>query len=39
MTLNILESSVCALAFAAVGLTFFDSFMAADFLLRIATSL
>ena len=39
MTIRVLEISSCAIAFAAVGLTFFDCFMAADFLAPFATSL
>jgi hypothetical protein len=39
MTLRILETSIFAVAFAAVGLTFFDCFMAADLLTTFATSL
>jgi len=39
MTLNILESSIFAVAFAAVGLTLFDCFMAADLLTTFAISL
>ena len=39
MTIRVLEISSCAIAFAAVGLTFFDCFMAADSLVTLATSL
>jgi len=39
MTLKILETSSCMVAFAAVGLTFFDCFVAADLLATFTTSL